>query len=63
MSVVTPDRPVRVWFFMGSPLKRRGEGFRISSKGLVRSFDLAAVVLEREQSLRASKRPFRDESL
>jgi hypothetical protein len=30
------------------------EEFRISPKGQVRSVDLAAVVLEREQSLRAS---------
>ena len=36
------------------------EKLRISSKRQARSVDLAAVVLEGEQSLRASERPFRD---
>ena len=35
------------------------EKLRISPKKQAGSVDLAAVVLEREQSLRASERPFR----
>jgi hypothetical protein len=43
-------------------LKSNGleEKLRTLSKRQARSVDLAAVVLEGEQSLRASERPFRD---